>query len=100
MAKRRQKKHATVILQVGMGHETKHRGKTIQTALAAGVRSRLPKSCTVRWLRMEKLATVAGGEGRIDCGGSRDWKNTSIRFVAMRTRGAQFKFRTRRKVRR
>jgi len=88
---KRKKKQTLVIVQLSTGtRETKHRAKDLKTALAIGVRDRLPPSCKVRWSRMQKLASVAGGEGEISCSGNR-LDGERIRFLAIRSRGPQLK---------
>lgn len=83
MAKRT-KKRATVLLLTG-GRETTHRGPTLQKALAAAKNARLPKECSVKWTKMRKLNSVAGGEGVVKCPrSSRD--GDIIYFIAIRRR--------------
>jgi hypothetical protein len=67
---RKKKGHATILLLVG-NRETTHRGPTLQAALRTAERSRLSKSCTIRWGRTFRLPSrrTAGGNGRVFCEG-------------------------------
>lgn len=83
---RRFKKGTTVLVMVGVRNETAHRGRTLKEALDVAVQSRLPSGCSVKWSKMQKLATVAGGEGRISCPRDSRLDGETMRFIAMRKR--------------
>jgi hypothetical protein len=84
---RRSKKRATVILLVGQ-RETTHRGNTLKSALATGVRTRLPSDCSVKWGKMHKLASgrAAGGEGVVQCPRRPQLDGAYAYFIALRKR--------------